>query len=181
MSKTQWLFAVVVGCVLFCFVFFRSDIEVALADSELREGIRYLVTEDTPFTGVIIEHYEDASLKSHTGVRKGRTHGKSEAFYPNGNIQVSESFKNGISHGLRTKWYENGTKQSEGEIVKGEFDGVFRKWNENGQLVTEVEMSKGVPHGVSRLWNSDGNLELELVMENGKKMSRQSLPEGDKS
>lgn len=177
MKRLLGAVSIVVGLFVAWFVFRASEPTVELADLETRDGIKYLGTSEEPFDGVVIESYEDGSLKSKSEFSSGLIHGRSEAFFENGQIQVSESFEHGVSQGKRVKWYEDGTKQSEGKIVDGKFSGVFRKWNESGVLVYEVELSAGVPDGISRSWSEGGDLRLEVVMENGKEISRKSWVE----
>jgi antitoxin component YwqK of YwqJK toxin-antitoxin module len=132
------------------------------------------------FSGVMVEHYPDGTLRSRAAVMNGLLNGLSEGWYTNAQNQVSEHFKDGISHGLRTKWYASGAKQSEADIVGGKPHGTFRKWHENGALSERVELIEGEPEGISLAWFPSGCLKARVVLKNGKPVEQEFWKDGEK-
>ncbi len=156
---------------------FLSSPTVDLGELEYRDSVYFRGLETKGFTGTAIETFADGALKSKTRYKKGRPHGVTYGYYPNGVTQVREPFRNGVSHGVRAKWHENGIKESEGNIVEGKFSGYFRKWSETGQMIIEMEMKDGLPHGLSRSWYAEGSLKSEVQLEDGKEISRREFEE----
>ena len=76
---------------------------------ERSDGLVYTVNQESPFTGVVVNYYE------------------------NGQKYWEERYKNGLKHGTRTEWSENGQKREEGMYKDGERDGKFCNWGEGGE------------------------------------------------
>lgn len=123
-----------------------------------------------PFTGAVVEYYQNGQLKSKTQVIAGKLHGVSYGYFTNGQMQVEEFFTNGVSHGVRKKWHMDGQLLSQGEIIGGQFHGPFRKYHPNGKLAQEVMLSNGIPHGISRSWDTNGTVINTVEMRNGQKV-----------
>jgi len=132
---------------------------------ELRDGV--LLDQGKPFTGFVLEHHDDGSLKSRSSVSNGLLEGLSQGWHANGKLQVSETYVRGISHGIRTKYHESGAKLSTVEVVHGQTQGIFERWFENGRLSERVELTNGVPHGESLAFHPDGSLKARVRMNQG--------------
>ncbi|MDB6027783.1 MAG: toxin-antitoxin system YwqK family antitoxin [Verrucomicrobiales bacterium] len=148
--------------------------EVLRSALTLRESRLYRTGESSPFTGFMIERYEEGALKSRSVISNGVLQGVSEGWHTNGVLEVREHFTNGVSHGLREKWSEHGKKISEGTIVAGKLDGPFRRWYENGQVVEEITMKQGEPDGTARSYFPSGYLKTEARLQNGKVLETKS-------
>jgi len=135
--------------------------------------------ETNAFTGLMLEHSADGSLRSRSVVSNGLLDGISEGWHTNGQLQVTEFFRAGVSHGLRTKWHPNGAKLSEGEIIDGRFHGTFRRWSESGALAEQVEMVHGQPDGPALAYFESGFLKTRATMKDGKVMAQTSWKDGE--
>jgi antitoxin component YwqK of YwqJK toxin-antitoxin module len=133
-----------------------------------------------PFSGLMVEHYADGTLRSRSAVSNGVLHGLSQGWYTNGQIQVSEQFKEGVSDGVRTKWYPGGAKQSEASIAAGKLNGTFRRWHENGAVSEQAEFVADKPEGVSVSYFPSGYLKARVVMKDGKAVEQNSWKDGEK-
>lgn len=153
--------------------------EVLSTELERRDGLLYVRSESSPFTGLMLERFSDGQLKSRSNVRGGVLHGLSEGWHTNGQLEVQECFQNGVSHGLRQKWNVNGGKMSEGEIVDGVHHGTFRRWHDNGTLAEEVTMRNGEPDGLSRAFYPSGYLKMQVLIRDGKAVETQSWADGE--
>lgn len=146
----------------------------------LHAGAWHLPGAPAPFTGLLLDTYEDATRKSLSAISNGLLHGLSLGWHTNGQQQVEEHFVAGTSHGLRTKWHPNGQKLSEVNIVEGKLHGTFRRWDEQGALTEEIEMKDGQPDGVSRAYYASGSLKAEARLEQGRVITSQQWKDGEK-
>lgn len=144
----------------------------------LRDGVWYRTGQATPFSGVIVDHYESGARKWRCEVVQGLVHGVTEGWFTNGQLQVTEHFSAGVSSGLRTKWHPNGRKLSEVMIVHGKLEGTFRRWTEDGKLSEEIEMRNGTPDGLSRAFYPSGYLKAQARLRNGKVLEQNSWEDG---
>lgn len=185
--------ALIVGVILWA-IFFRpasptspsvevpdaGQAEAPLADLVRREQKLHLRDDSLPFTGIAVERYPDATLKSRSAIRHGLLDGISEGWFTNGVLQVREEFRAGVAHGSRTRWHPNGAKASEAAIVNGQIVGLFRRWREDGTLAEEIGMDQGQPHGISRSFFPSGFIQTEARLEHGKVVEQASWADGEK-
>ncbi|MCI0535297.1 MAG: toxin-antitoxin system YwqK family antitoxin [Verrucomicrobiales bacterium] len=154
-------------------------VEVPRSDLALRDGRLYRTGGSNAFTGLMIEHAADGSLRSRSSVSNGLLHGISEGWHTNGQLQVTEHFKAGVSHGLRTKWHPNGVKLSEGTIVDGKFHGTFRRWYDTGSFAEQLEFPNGKPEGISFAYFATGFLKAKATLRNGVILEHQTWKDGE--
>ena len=154
--------------------------EVARTNLMLVEGRLRQTGSTTPFTGLMVEHYADGTLRSRSTISNGLLHGLSQGWHTNAQLQVSEHFQQGISHGLRTKWYPGGAKQSEATIVDGKLNGPFRQWHENGALSQQAEFAEDQPKGVSLAYFPSRYLKARVVMQDGQPIEQEFWKDGEK-
>jgi antitoxin component YwqK of YwqJK toxin-antitoxin module len=154
--------------------------ELSRTNLVLESGRLRLPGTSTPFTGFMLEHYPDGTLRSRSAVSNGLLHGLSHGYHTNGQVQVTEHFREGVSHGLRTKWYLSGAKQSEASIADGQLQGAFQRWHENGQLAEQAEFSAGQPTGVSMAYFPSGYLKARVTLHAGDVAERHSWKDGER-
>lgn len=148
--------------------------DLVLKDQKLhRKG------EEKPFTGVMIESYPGAKIKSRSEVLGGLLDGLSEGWNEEGRTEVRERFRNGVSQGLREKWYPSGAKMSEVMIEDGLLTGRFIRWHENGQIAEEISMAKGKPDGPSTAYYPDGSIKAKAVLKEGEVIERKFWQPGE--
>src|SRR6266511_3157124 len=70
---------------------------VARTNLALVAGRLCLSGQTNAFTGLMVEHGADGSLRSRSSVVNGLLHGLSQGWYTNGQLQVTEQFKEGVS------------------------------------------------------------------------------------
>lgn len=154
--------------------------EVARTNLTFADGRLRVPSDNTPFTGFILEHFPNGTLRSRSAVSNGLLQGLSEGWYTNAQLQISEHFKDGVSHGLRTKWYASGKKQSEAAIVDGKLHGTFRKWHENEALSEQAEFVQDRPEGLSMSYYPSGYLKARVLMREGKAVEQTFWKDGEK-
>lgn len=136
-----------------CLVFLVSCSNEVPSDKLVqREGITYEVNSDTPFTGTLVEFYENGQLERKVDYKNGKQTGSSEKFFENGQLWLKfgvdffESYhKNGQlkeirkESGLFEEYHENGQLKLRGKNKKNQIpDGIWERYDRNG-----VDISNG--------------------------------------
>ena len=99
-----------------------------------KDSIYYEVNSNTPFTGSVMEYYENGQLKFRENYKNGIVDGPHEWFHKNGQLDERGNYKNGKEDGVWEKYYENGELEERDNWKEGEQDGLWEYFNENGQL-----------------------------------------------
>ena len=146
---------------------------------ELRDGKWHVPGQANGFTGLLLDTYDDGTVKSRSAVSNGVLNGLSEGWHTNGQQQVEEYFVAGISQGLRTKWHSNGQKLSEVNIMAGKLEGTFRSWHENGEPAEEVWLKDGLPTGRSKACCPSGFLKSQVTLRNGLVVTQKFWSDGE--
>lgn len=74
-----------------------------------------------------------------------------------GSKQREAEFRRGRLHGRSIHWFPDGkTKRREATYRNGQLHGVFREWYSNGQLEEKAEYRNGRRHGVEVRYLKDG-------------------------
>jgi len=117
-----------------------SDTNSALS-LENRNGLKYEVKSDTPFTGKYITYFKNGQKKTESNFTDGKENGLVTWWYENGQKDFEENYKFGKKTGTRTEWYENGRKQSEQKFKYDKRDGLKITWDKDGNI-TAIETYK---------------------------------------
>ena len=104
-----------------------------------------LYKDNKPFTGVVVEKYD------------------------NGNLKAEKSYLKGLLDGTSTFYYENGLKKEQRSYKKGHKDGTWVTWNEDQVKTGEAGYKNGLKHGYWYLWDKEGNKRYELYYVMGEK------------
>ena len=119
--------------------------EVSFESTVEREGLRFEVNSNKPFTGKTIEYYKDDILNPNTEKK----------------IYSSKNFKNGLLDGISESYHMNGQISSRESYKKGLKEGIHESFQENGVLIKRESFKNDL---------LDGPYEIYLFYE-GKKMS----------
>ncbi len=117
-----------------------SDIN-SVSSLENRNGLKYEVNSEIPFTGNHITYFNNGLKKTESSYTDGKENGLVTWWYENGQKELEESYKFGKKTGLRTEWYENGRKRSEQNYKYDKRDGLMITWDKNGNI-TRMETYK---------------------------------------
>ena len=134
--------------------------EVFFYELDERQGIKYEVNSNTPFTGSSVDYYENGLRVengkvqvNYTGLRyrynykDGKQDGLSEDFHENGQLYSRKNYKDGKEEGLTEEFWENGQLQFRINFKNGKEDGLWEYFDEDGNLTScykndeEVDMS----------------------------------------
>ena len=176
-----------------------TEREVSLETLQERNGLKYIVNEDKPFSGHLVEykntppnitekqkiisiHYKDgkehglSTTWNDSGQKEGELHykdgtldGLSASWYKSGQKESEIHHKDGKHHGLATIWYENGQKNSESHFKKNTIDGLATHWYKSGQKKSEIYYKDGKQHGLSTIWYENGQKKGEATYKDGEK------------
>ena len=136
-----------------------------------RDGLRYEVDSETPFTGVVVAKHENGQKKGEGTLKDGKPEGLKTAWYENGKKESESIWKDGKAEGLATAWYESGQKKHEGTFKDGKPEGLVTTWHANGQKQSEATFKDGKPEGLTTMWHENGQKSLEATYKDGKKVS----------
>lgn len=95
---------------------------VNFSELEGRDGIRYLINEKIPFTGIAVKKSDKGEITRLRSYKDGKYDGECLSFYDNGQVREKETYKDGKKHGEFFIYFDNGN-------VK------YKSVYENGKLI----------------------------------------------
>ena len=122
------------------FIFYLTHLLTSCSDinsaSSLvsRNGLKYEINSQTPFTGQYIAYYNNGKKKTESNIADGKENGLVTWWYENGQKELEENYKFGKKTGLRTEWYQNGRKQSEQNYKYDKRDGLMITSDKDGNI-----------------------------------------------
>jgi antitoxin component YwqK of YwqJK toxin-antitoxin module len=112
--------------------------EVPSKDLVERDGIKYEVNSQTPFTGVSVSYHENGQLMYKGAYKDGNKEGLWMWYHQNGELWSKGNFKDGMFIGnLYESYYDNGQLMSKENYKDGKRDGLYESFQRNGQLETK--------------------------------------------
>ena len=122
-----------------------------------RDGIKYEVNSQTPFSGTSLDLYTNGQYKEVLYYKKGKPHGQKERFYENGQLASTGNYIEGNEDGSWQTYHENGQLASTGNYIEGNEDGIWNRYDilglkehyEEGELKSKgnFKMEKEMDHG----------------------------------
>ena len=137
-------------------------------DLERINGLWTKKGENTPYTGAIIEYFDNGKVKGKGEFKDGLVHGLRTMYYENGNKSLERTYLNGISDGPSIEYYPNGQVKQEANFKNGKDDGIFKVYYEDGQIHAILTFSNGVQQGDYFEYTLDGKLKAQYYFVNGK-------------
>ena len=58
-----------------------------------RDGIIYIMNEEEPYTGVLVDYYKNGQIKIKGNYKAGKPDGEFVSYYENGEIKLKEYYK----------------------------------------------------------------------------------------
>ena len=168
--------------------FFAKSSEVVIEKNTVkRNGLRYKVNSQEPFTGVIVSYYHDGQKEYEKEYKNGIVDGKVIEYYISGQKKYEGYLKNNVEDRKIITWYANGQKRYEKNYKNGVLNGKVVSWNRSGQKEYEKEYKDGVLHGKTIEWHydKDGFYSIEHfyinnIEDNSKKVVREYYKSGEK-
>ena len=124
-----------------------------------RNGIKYEINSQIPFTGVSTDYYENGRLKEKYTYKDGEQNGLNEGYHENGQLLWKGTHKNGKLTGLNEVYHENGQLEFQTTFKDGEQNGLNEGYHENGQLLWKGTFKDGELNGLWEAYRENGQEE----------------------
>ena len=177
---------------ILCFALFLSSCseEKIVSDLQQRQGLSYAVNEEKPFTGKLVQLWDDGKgqKKLEFNYKDGKLDGSVQTWWSNGQKKEELIYKENIPIKSFHLWNEDGLKAIEGEInlegeitkaiyfyrngrkqveaikefVKNGYRGEMTVWYEDGTKNIYMGQSKDGQF-VFKSWYSDGRVEFDII------------------
>lgn len=140
---------IVLFIILSCFLISCSQktIEADISQKQERNGLVYIINSNKPFTGKIIEKYDNGQVANEINYKNGKRHGFITSYYKNGQPLGKNEWENGLRVGEVKMWDEDGNIKSYG------------KFKDNGEL-----------HII--YYNKDGSERERAITKDGKRIDK---------
>ncbi len=148
-----------------------SPLEVSKNNQELiRTPQGLLQYQGIPFSGHVVEFYENGQTKSNTGYSQGLRERTTFGYYATGELKSKRDYTKGEKTGTHKGYFIGGEKRFEYTFQNGENVGTHYEWFVDGSLLMESNYQNGQPFGSQKVWRSDGKLRSNYVIrEDGRK------------
>jgi antitoxin component YwqK of YwqJK toxin-antitoxin module len=143
--------------------------EVAATDALLRRAGGVLYHGEAPFSGLLVERYDDGARKRVTPYYQGRIHGLVRGWYPDGSPMEERLYRLGEKEGTHRGWWENGQRRFAYHFRNGRHEGRAREWFPNGISYRDFNYEDGKEAGPQRMWYEDGTLRANYVVKDGRR------------
>lgn len=142
--------------------------ETTLGVSVLRKG-GSLFSNGEPFSGYLLEHYDDGAVKSRTGYMKGKAEGWAYGFYNNRDTAWKRYYKNGKKQDVHYGWWQNRKPQFIYRYTRDMFEGEQVSYYANGRLAQIQHYKDGHEEGTQQSWSQAGKLTSNYTVKNGRR------------
>lgn len=137
-------------------------------DLKLANGV--LLYKNRPFEGLLVDTYDDTSLKMELQYWDGRKHGYEKRWYPEGQLAQSRLYAHGLKIGNHQGWWEDGSKKFQYHFNDhGQYHGGRKEWYRNGQLFLEFHYVHGKESGKQKMWTERGEIRANYEVRHGER------------
>lgn len=146
------------------------NVEVLASDSSLimQQGVLHYHAK--PFSGFVLEKYNNGQLATKNVYLEGLLEGKQEKWYPDGSKMEVRFYKKNRKTGKHNGWWENHQMKFEYFIKDDVPIATHREWYPNGQLYWLANFdSEGQPEGTQQMWFQTGQVKSNYVIKNGRR------------
>lgn len=130
-----------------------------------RNGLYYEKFSEEPYTGEMIDWYEDGQLKEKGVYKEGLKTGLWEGFRKDGSQEYKLYSKDGVNYDIET-FHENGSLNVKGKVKDGEFEGLIKGYYKNGTLNVTENYKDGKKHGLWESFDVNGRHESSVCYQN---------------
>ena len=123
------------------------DVEVVSTDTDLHRAGGILYYGEEPFSGRLIERYDDGATKRVTPYYEGKAHGLAKGWYPGGMSMYERLYEAGEKEGLHTGWWEDGRLKFIYHFKNDLHEGNTQTWFRDGALYRDFNYEKRVLMG----------------------------------
>ncbi len=143
------------------------DVRIDRPDATVQNGL--LFYNEELFSGKVERPATDIQRKSATEYLKGKKHGISKAWYPDGTRAEVRYYKAGRKAGVHTGWWPSGNLRFSYTFSDAVYHGDVREWYDSGQPASAYYYEDGRPVGPQKAWRENGKLYINLIYRNGRR------------
>ena len=130
-----------------------------------QNGVYYF--KNKTYSGFIKELYETNTLKNYGTYFKGKQHGTTKTYFPDGKIATERSYKNGLSYGRHVGYWENGKMKFDFIYIDDKREGKQKQWYESGIQYFELNFTDDQENGMQKVWSENGKLYINYEVKDG--------------
>ena len=159
----------VVYVMLITAIFFYSCEKEVSSDMLVeRNGLKYEINSEKPFSGKSVEYFDGGKVKINSkSYKDGKLDGIVTIWFENSQVSSEDSYKDGLSDGVYKLWSENGQQVAESSWKAGKANGMLKVWYENGQLKSEESYIDDERQGLIKVWAENGQQRFEGTFRDG--------------
>ncbi|MET0392933.1 MAG: hypothetical protein ABW019_07315 [Chitinophagaceae bacterium] len=143
-------------------------VSIASTDPDLqwKNGLYYY--RQRPFSGHIIDRYEDAATRQDRSFYEGREEGWQLGYYPNGKPAEKRYYRHGEKDSVHTGWWPGGNLRFEYHFSNGNYHGDFKEWYAGGQPYKHLHYTHGTDDS-GKGWRENGKVYMSYVTRDGRR------------
>ena len=143
-------------------------VSVASTDPALqwKNGLYYY--QQLPFSGHIIERYDDTAIRQDRSFYEGREEGWQLGYYPDGKPAEKRYYHHGEKDSVHTGWWPGGHLRFEYHFSKGNYHGDFKEWYAGGQPYKHLHYTHGTDDS-GKGWRENGKVYMSYVTRDGRR------------
>jgi len=118
---------------------------------------------------IVIERYEDRSIRSSTSWIDGKVDGTALQWYADGTLMERRSYSAGMKQGLHEGWWEDGSPRFRYTFRDDMHEGEAREWFPNGRLYRAFNYVAGREEGEQIMYYEDGSVRANYFVVDGRR------------
>ncbi len=138
---------------------------------KINNGVCYF--SNKPFSGFIISSYKTDTLKTIASFFKGKQHGVTKTFFPNGKLETERNYKNGIGYGRHIGYWANGLLKFDFTYFNDKREGFQKQWYQSGSPYYELNYTDDKENGMQKAWRENGKPYINYEARNGERYGLQ--------
>jgi antitoxin component YwqK of YwqJK toxin-antitoxin module len=148
----------------------RAGLVIETNDTGLQLDNGILLYNESPFNGLLVARYANASIKSQLQYKEGRKDGYEKKWYSNGQLSQQRSYSKGFKVNNHLGWWPNGTPKFEYTFNGlGAYEGSRKEWYSNGALMLHFNYVDGKEIGNQKMWNDSGKIKANYDVVGGER------------
>ena len=129
--------------------------------------VYYVSKDDGAREGEYTQYYPDGEVMSTATYVNDTLDGERRIFYPDGTLQILETYDNGDFEGPYANYYEDGNPLSKGNYVNSMQEGEWESYYPGGQLRYLTTFEKGLENGPFVEYYDNGTMSARGTFKQG--------------
>jgi antitoxin component YwqK of YwqJK toxin-antitoxin module len=170
------LFAIVISMLLVSVSMLNANIVLTTDKLRYENDIAYGVDSVTPYTGTVIDYYDNGDKKLEEHYKNGKEDGllvfwnNDGTWYSDNTKGLEINYKSGKEDGKKIIWSKDGSqKLYEGDYSNNKLNGLAISWFKSGQKWQEQSYKNGDVDGDCIVWYKNGHKQSKSTYIQGKK------------